>query len=179
MEKVSILSQAYGNLFAMTGSERFSHFNNVILLYYTREMWVSKHYLWGASVWPPCLSLVYCETIICCNYFYIRIKWPLTCIWIGIKAHLLEDKQISSVRVFDESKNVTFLRVRLSLNSYILWLDFTQSRFFSHFRYFVGENLKRCNFGRFWSEKGRKTTKTQKTLKVPSGDAVETKRLTP
>ena len=36
---------------------------------------------------------------------------------IRIKAHLLEDKQISSVRVFDEGKNVTFLGVRLSPNS--------------------------------------------------------------
>ena len=86
--------------------------------------------------------------------------------------HLLEDKQISSVRVFDESKNFTFLRVRLSLNSCIIWLDFTQSRFFSHFRYFGGENLKISSFGRFWSEKGRKTTKTQKTLKCTYGDDV-------
>ena len=53
-----------------------------------------------------------------------------------------------------------------------MWLDFTQSRFFSHFRYFGGENLKRCSFGRFWSEKGRKTTKTQKTLKCTGGDDV-------
>ena len=38
---------------------------------------------------------------------------------IRIKAHFLEDKQISSVRVFDEAKNVTFLGVRLSPNSYL------------------------------------------------------------
>ena len=31
---------------------------------------------------------------------------------------MLEDKQISSVKVFDEAKNVTFLGVRLSPNSY-------------------------------------------------------------
>ena len=74
--------------------------------------------------------------------------------------------------VSDESKNVTFLKVRLSLNSCIIWLDFTQSRFFSHFRYFGGENLKISSFGRFWSEKGRKTTKTQKTLKCTDGDDV-------
>ena len=43
----------------------------------------------------------------------------LTCILIRIKAHLLEDKQISSVKVFDEAKNVTFLGVRLSPNSYL------------------------------------------------------------
>ena len=39
---------------------------------------------------------------------------------IIIKAHLLEDKQISSVRVFDEAKNVTFLGVCLSPNSYFI-----------------------------------------------------------
>ena len=69
--------------------------------------------------------------------------------------------------------------VRLSLNSYIIWLDFTQSYFFSYFRYFGGENLKRCSFGRFWSEKGRKTTKTQKTLKCTDGDAVTSYNVTP
>jgi hypothetical protein len=47
--------------------------------------------------------------IICCNYFYINVKWPLTCILIGIKAHLLEDKQISSVRVFDKDLFDTLL----------------------------------------------------------------------
>ena len=55
-----------------------------------------------------------------CNYFYVRIKLPLTCILIRIKAHLLEDKQISNVRVFDETKNVTFLGVSLSPNSCII-----------------------------------------------------------
>ena len=35
---------------------------------------------------------------------------------IGIKAHLLEDKQISSVRVYDEAKNVTLLGGHLSPN---------------------------------------------------------------
>ena len=89
------------------------------ILYYTREMWVSKHYLWGASVWPPCLSLVFSWTIICCNYFYISVKWPLTCILIRIKAHLLEDKQISSVRVFDEAKSVTLLGGHLSPKSWL------------------------------------------------------------
>ena len=39
---------------------------------------------------------------------------------IRIKAHLLEDKQSSSVRVFDEAKNVTFLGVRFSSNSYFI-----------------------------------------------------------
>ena len=36
---------------------------------------------------------------------------------IGIKAHLLEDKQISSVRVFDEAKSVTLFGGHLSPNS--------------------------------------------------------------
>ena len=138
------------------------------ILYYTREMWVSKHYLWRASVWPPCLSLLFSGTIICYNYFYISVKWPLTCILIRIKVHLLEDKQISSVRVFDETKNVMFLGVSLSPNSYIIGLDFTQSRFFSHFRCFWRRNHKRSTFGRSWSEKVRKTTKSQKTLKTQS-----------
>ena len=80
-------------------------------------MWVSKHYLWGACVWPPCLSLVFSGMIICCNYFYISVKWPLTCILIGIKAHLLEEKQISSVRVFDEAKSVPLLGGHLSPKS--------------------------------------------------------------
>ena len=147
------------------------------ILYYTREMWVSKHYLWGASIWPPCLSLVFSGTIICCNYFYISVKWPLTCILIRIKAHLLEDKQISSVRVFDETKNVMLLGVSLSPNSCILWLDFTQSRFFCHFRCFWRGNLKRSIFGRFWSGKVRKMKKTQETLKFTKsseGDGVKT-----
>ena len=34
---------------------------------------------------------------------------------MGIKAYLLEDKQISSVRVFDEVKSVTLLEGHLSL----------------------------------------------------------------
>jgi hypothetical protein len=34
----------------------------------------------------------------------------------GIKAHLLEDKQISSVRVYDEAKNDPFLGGHLSPN---------------------------------------------------------------
>ena len=72
----------------------------------------------------------------------------------------------------DETKNVTFLGVRLSPNSYIIWSDYTQSRFFSHFRYFWGENHKRSIFGRFRSEKVRKTTKSQKTLKIIEGDGV-------
>ena len=38
---------------------------------------------------------------------------------IRIKAYLLEDKQISSVRVFDETKNVTLLGGRLRPNSYL------------------------------------------------------------
>ena len=38
-------------------------------------------------------------------------------ILIGIKAHMLEDKQISSVRVFDEVKSVTLLGGHLSPNS--------------------------------------------------------------
>ena len=66
--------------------------------------------------------------------------------------------------MLDETKNVTLLGGRLSPNSYIIWSDFTQSRFFSHFRYFWGENHKRSIFGRFWSEKVRKTTKSQKTI---------------
>ena len=85
-----------------------------IYIYDTWEMRVSKHYLWGASIWPPCLSLVFCGTIICCNYFYITVKWPLTCLLIRIKAHLLEDKQISSVRVYDEAKNEPLLGGHLS-----------------------------------------------------------------
>ena len=104
--------------FVMTGSERYLPFPYCNLyFFYTREMWVSKHYLWGASVWPPCLSLVFSGTIICCNYFYISVKWLLTCILIRIKAHLLEDKQISSVRVFDEAKNEPLLRGLLSPDS--------------------------------------------------------------
>ena len=100
--------------------------------------------------------------IICCNYFYINVKWPLTRILIGGKAHLLEDKQISSVGIFDEAKNDTILGVGLSPNLCILWLDFTQSRFFCHFRYFWEEFHKRSDFGRFWSIKVKKTTKSQK-----------------
>ena len=52
--------------------------------------------------------------IICCNYFYISVKWPLTCIFIGGKAHLFEDKQISSVGIYDKSKNEPFLGGHLS-----------------------------------------------------------------
>ena len=98
---------------------------------------------------------------------------------MGIKAHLLEDKQISSVRVFDETKNVTFLGVGLSPNSYVVGMDFTQSRFFYHFRYFWRENRKRSVFGRFWSEKVRKRAKTQKTLKITEADVVPLCLLTP
>ena len=54
---------------------------------------------------------------ICCNYFYICVKWPLTHILTGIKAYLLEDKQISSVRVFDEVKSVTLLGGHLTPKS--------------------------------------------------------------
>ena len=43
-------------------------------------MWVSKHYLWGASVWPTCLSLVFSGTIICCN-LYIYMRQVSTCTW--------------------------------------------------------------------------------------------------
>ena len=38
----------------------------------------------------------------------------LTCILIRIKAHFLEDKQISSVSVYDEAKNDPFLGGHLS-----------------------------------------------------------------
>ena len=37
----------------------------------------------------------------------------------GGKAHLLEDKQIPSVGIFDEAKNVTILGGHLSSNSYL------------------------------------------------------------
>ena len=60
--------------------------------------------------------LVFSGTIICCNYFYISVKWPLTRILSRIKAHLLKDKQISSVRVYDEAKNDPFLGGHLSPN---------------------------------------------------------------
>ena len=56
--------------------------------------------------------------ITCCNYFYINVKWPLTCILIGIKAHLLEDKQIPSVRVFDKDLFDAFLGSHLSPKSW-------------------------------------------------------------
>ena len=85
---------------------------------------------------------------------------------------MLEDKQISSVRVFDEAKNVTFLRVSFGPNSYVIWSDFTQTRSFSHFRCFWRRNHERSIFGRFRSEKVRKTTKSQKTLKIIEGDGV-------
>ena len=55
--------------------------------------------------------------IICCNYFYINVKWPLTRILIGGKAHLLEDKQIPNVGIFDKDLFGTFLRGHLSQNS--------------------------------------------------------------
>ena len=56
----------------------------------------------------------------CCNYFYVNVKWPLTCILICIKAHLLKDKQIPSVGKFDEAKSVTLLRGHLSFNSWFI-----------------------------------------------------------
>ena len=80
--------------------------------------------------------------------------------------------------IIDKTKNVTLLGGRLSPNSYIIWSDFTQSRFFSHFRYFWGENHKRSNFGRFWSEKVRKTTKSQKTMLWIVADGVTTYKVT-
>ena len=65
------------------------------------------------------MFLVLNGTIICCNYFYISVKWPLASILIRIKAHLLKDKQISSVRVFDEAKSVTLSRGHLSPKSWL------------------------------------------------------------
>jgi hypothetical protein len=55
--------------------------------------------------------------IICWNYFYISVKLPLACILIKIKAHLLKDKQISSVSVFDKTKSVPLLGGHLSPKS--------------------------------------------------------------
>ena len=53
----------------------------------------------------------------CCNYFYVNVKLPLIRILICIKAHLLGDKQIPSVGIFDEAKSEPFLQGHLSLNS--------------------------------------------------------------
>jgi hypothetical protein len=64
--------------------------------------------------------LVFSGTIICCNYFYISVKRPLTCLLIRIKAYLLEDKQISSVRVYDKAKNEPLLGGHLSPDSNLL-----------------------------------------------------------
>ena len=49
--------------------------------------------------------------------FILVLNDPLTCILIRIKAHLLEDKQISNVRVFDEAKSVPLLGGHLSPKS--------------------------------------------------------------
>ena len=53
---------------------------------------------------------------------------------------LTEEQRTAQLKDFiemnNETKNVTFLGVILSPKSYVFGLDFTQSHFFSHFRYF-------------------------------------------
>ena len=44
---------------------------------------------------------------------------------------------------------------------FIIWSNIALNRFFCHFRYFWEEIWKRKHFGRFWSEKVKKTTKSQ------------------
>jgi hypothetical protein len=51
--------------------------------------------------------------------FILVLDDPLACILIRIKAHLLDDKQISSVRVFDEAKSVPLLGGHLRPKSII------------------------------------------------------------
>ena len=101
--------------FAMTGSERYLPFPYCNLHFITPERCEYLNTICEVLVYDlrACL-LVFSGTIICCNYFYIIVKWPLTCILISIKAHLLEDKQISSLRVYDEAKNDPFLGGHLS-----------------------------------------------------------------
>ena len=43
----------------------------------------------------------------------------------------------------------------------IIWSNIALNRSFCHFRYFWEEIWKRKHFGRFWSEKVKKTTKSQ------------------
>ena len=162
----------------MSGSEWYYPFQLHYIYILSTERWEYLNTTWEVLVYFLRAYFEWSRTTKSCNYFYVCINWPLTCILIGIKAHLLEDKQISSVRVFDETKNVTFLGVSLSPNSCIIWLDFTQSRFFSHFRCFWRINHKRSIFGRFRSEKVRKTTKSQKTLKCTEGDGVTSSNVT-
>ena len=166
MEKVSILSQAYGNLFTMSGSEWYYPFPLHYIYILSTERWEYLNTTWEVLVYFLRAYFEWSGTTKSCNYFYVCINWPLTCILIGIKAHLLEDKQISSVRVFDETKNDTILGVGLSPNLCILWLVFTQSRFFCYFRCFWRGNLKRSAFGRFWSGKVRKMKKTRRNPQV-------------
>jgi hypothetical protein len=78
---------------------------------------------------------------------------------IRIKAHLLEDKQISSVRVYDEAEKEPLLKGLLSPDSN-LFDQILPYRFFCHFRYFWSEFWKRKHFGRFWSIKVKKTAKS-------------------
>ena len=75
---------------------------------------------------------------------------------------MLEDKQISSVKVFDETKNVTLLGGRLSPNSYLFDRISPKVVSFLILGVFGEEITKGALSGVFWSEKVRKTTKSQR-----------------
>ena len=101
----------------------------------------------------------------CCNYFYINVKWPLTCILICIKAHLLGDKQIPSVGIFDEAKSVTFLRGHLSLNSWFIGQILPQIVSFVNLGTWEANSGKGRildHFGRFLAQVWRKREKSKK-----------------
>ena len=71
--------------FAMTGSERYLPFPYCNLYFITPERCEYLNTICEVLVYdlPACL-LVFSGTIICCNYFYISVKWPLTCKGKGI-----------------------------------------------------------------------------------------------
>ena len=102
----------------------------------------------------------------CCNYFYINVKWPLTCILIGIKAHLLEDKQIPSVGIFDKDLFVTFLRGHLSPNSWFIDQILPQIVSFVILGTWEVNSGKRRildDFGLFLAQEWRKREKSKKS----------------
>ena len=100
----------------------------------------------------------------CCNYFYIRAKWPLTCIFARKKsAFAWGQANLKCKGIWWDEKCVAF-RGSFKPEIVFIWSNNALNRSFCHFRCFGEEMKKRKHFGRFRSIKVKNSTKCERLV---------------
>ena len=105
--------------------------------------------------------LVFSGTIICCNYFYISVKWPLTCLLSRIKAHFAWGQANLKCKGIWWGEKWSVFRGSFKSESEFIWSNIALNRSFCDFRCLESEFWKRGYFGRFWKIKWRKRQSTK------------------